>query len=207
NHPPLYFLVLRGWRTIFGDSEAALRALSALIGVVAVLLLFDAVRLAHGTCAGLWTAAIMALAVPMIQYSQEVRGYILGLCFGCGLIAAVMRIEHLGPTRRRIAAAALCALGMALTHYYTLGALLAVTIYTLAVLRGPAGRAVITALLIAAAAFLLLWGWPLIVQLRNVAGNNQYLIEPADAHLRLTLRRLILLPLAYLNDPMRGIAG
>src|SRR5439155_23347787 len=84
--------------------------------------------------------------------------------------------------------------------------LLAVAIYALAVLRGRARRAVISALLIAGAAFMLLWGWPLMVQLRNVAGNNQYLVEPADGHLRRTLGRLLLLPLSFLNEPIPGLS-
>ena len=64
-------------------------------------------------------------------------------------------------------AAALCALGMALTHYYTIGPLLAVTIYAVAILRGPARRAVLNGFVIAGVAFLLLWGWPLVVQMRD----------------------------------------
>jgi uncharacterized membrane protein len=207
NHPPLYFLILRAWRTLFGDSEVALRSLSALIGTIAILLLFDAVQKAHGSAVGLWSAAIMALAIPSVQYSQEVRGYILGICFGCGLLDAVVRIETLGPSPRRIVAGATCALGMALTHYYTLGPLLAVAAYALIVLRGPARRGVIAALLLAGAAFVLLWGWPLVVQLRNVAGNNQYLVEPAEGHVALTWRRLMLLPLSFLNEPMRGLSA
>ena len=35
-HPPLYYLLLRGWRELLGDSEFALRALSAFAGLLVV---------------------------------------------------------------------------------------------------------------------------------------------------------------------------
>src|SRR5690606_18139552 len=35
-HPPLYYLALRGWRELLGESEFGLRALSAFAGVVTV---------------------------------------------------------------------------------------------------------------------------------------------------------------------------
>ena len=35
-HPPLYYLLLHGWRALLGDSEFALRALSAFAGVLTV---------------------------------------------------------------------------------------------------------------------------------------------------------------------------
>ena len=36
-HPPLYFALLRGWRSCFGDSECALRSLSAVAGVLTLV--------------------------------------------------------------------------------------------------------------------------------------------------------------------------
>lgn len=37
NHPPLYFLALKAWMAVFGESSAALRALSVLSGAVAIV--------------------------------------------------------------------------------------------------------------------------------------------------------------------------
>src|SRR5690349_18002504 len=39
-HPPLYYVLLGGWIHIFGSSETAVRALSALIGFLMVPLLY-----------------------------------------------------------------------------------------------------------------------------------------------------------------------
>ena len=35
-HPPLYFLILKCWMTVFGDSTLALRSLSVLFGALTV---------------------------------------------------------------------------------------------------------------------------------------------------------------------------
>ncbi|HYV49991.1 MAG TPA: glycosyltransferase family 39 protein, partial [Myxococcaceae bacterium] len=37
NGPPLYYALLRGWIALFGDGERALRLLSAVVGVAAVV--------------------------------------------------------------------------------------------------------------------------------------------------------------------------
>src|SRR3990172_8818069 len=39
-HPPLYYLVLKGWRAAAGESEIALRGFSAFAGIVLVALLY-----------------------------------------------------------------------------------------------------------------------------------------------------------------------
>jgi len=36
NHPPLYFILLKGWAALFGDSAAALRSLSVLFGMTTI---------------------------------------------------------------------------------------------------------------------------------------------------------------------------
>ena len=36
-HPPLYFALLRGWTSCFGDSEWGLRSLSAVAGVLTIV--------------------------------------------------------------------------------------------------------------------------------------------------------------------------
>src|SRR3954449_13308127 len=40
-NPPLYFLLLDGWMRAFGDSEAAVRSLSALIGTATIVVAFE----------------------------------------------------------------------------------------------------------------------------------------------------------------------
>ena len=43
-HPPLYYYLLKGWTSIFGDSVAAYRSLSVVLGVIALVLIYFLVK-------------------------------------------------------------------------------------------------------------------------------------------------------------------
>jgi mannosyltransferase len=43
-HPPLYYLLLKAWTALFGDSPLAMRSMSALFGVLTILAAYDLVR-------------------------------------------------------------------------------------------------------------------------------------------------------------------
>jgi len=87
-HPPLYYLLLRGWRELVGDSEFGLRSLSAFAGLMVVagtLALGKATFQRRGAEAQrdkrfVWTAVLLAAFItavspPLIYYSQEARMY------------------------------------------------------------------------------------------------------------------------------------
>jgi mannosyltransferase len=76
-HPPLYYWLLHLWTGVFGTSEAALRSLSAVLGIGLVLGVFSLGRGLYGDAAGLAAAFISALAPFQVYYSQEARMYIL----------------------------------------------------------------------------------------------------------------------------------
>jgi mannosyltransferase len=76
-HPPGYYLLLHYWRAIFGHSEFALRALSALAGLVLVLFTYLLGRYLFGEAAGLLAAFLAAISPFAIYYSQEARMYAL----------------------------------------------------------------------------------------------------------------------------------
>src|SRR5450759_1174580 len=78
-HPPLYFLILHGWIGLFGDSELAVRFLSALFGVLAIPMMYMLGKLLFDSEAGLWGALILAMSSFNIAYSQEARMYTLML--------------------------------------------------------------------------------------------------------------------------------
>src|SRR5438067_7292528 len=150
-HPPLYIIVLRLWRDVFGESPIVSRACSATFSVLAILLLFDIARLLHGNAAALWACLIMALAGAQIELAQEVRPYAVLLVMSLGALSAMVRIEKLGPTTPRMIALCAFAAGMALTHYFAAPAAVALGVYALIRLRGRARRNAMIALLIAAA--------------------------------------------------------
>ena len=74
---PLYYWLMPYWRFWFGDSEFALRSLSALLGSVTVILLsLTALRL-YGKDYTLWVALIASLSAFGVFYSQDARPYAL----------------------------------------------------------------------------------------------------------------------------------
>ncbi|MBK6327744.1 MAG: glycosyltransferase family 39 protein [Chloroflexi bacterium] len=86
-HPPLYYLLLRGWRELAGDSEFGLRSLSAFAGLLVVPLAMALARNPQSAIRNpqwLLVGLITAVSPPLIYYSQEARMYAL-----LGLLAAL----------------------------------------------------------------------------------------------------------------------
>ena len=85
-HPPLYYLLLKLWVAIAGDSLTGLRSLSVVFGVAAVYALYrllDGVPRVIAYAAALW----FAVAPHAVLFSQEARMYaavtffVLAACF------------------------------------------------------------------------------------------------------------------------------
>jgi mannosyltransferase len=76
-HPPLYYYVLHSWIAAFGNSELAVRALSAMLGTLLVCLTFVFGRTVAGHRVALLAALFAALSPFQVYYSQETRMYIL----------------------------------------------------------------------------------------------------------------------------------
>ena len=86
---PLYFLALRPWLALFGESEAALRSFSALAGAALVPLLFWLGARLFGKRAG-WIAAALAPVAPYaVWYSQEGKMYALVALLAAGSFACL----------------------------------------------------------------------------------------------------------------------
>jgi uncharacterized membrane protein len=73
----LYYLILRPWMRVFGESEAALRFPSAFFGALAVVAVYLLGRHLFGRTAGAIAALLLALDAFMVQYAQTARGYSL----------------------------------------------------------------------------------------------------------------------------------
>lgn len=202
NHPPLYFLLIRFWREAFGSADVTLRAFSILTSLVAVVLMFDVARLLHGPAAGLWAALLMSLAQPQIHYAQEGRAYSLLIALLLAACGALVRIELDGPTRRRLIALGAFVLAMMLTHYYAFAPAMAIGLYVLLRLRGPARRDAVLALVFSGFVFALVWGWGVYAQRGNISGNNWWIRDYRPGHAWRTLMRIALLPMRSLNDPL-----
>jgi len=77
NHPPLYFLILHFWMGLFGTSEVATRSLSAVAGIISILLIYQVGTVLFNRKVGLISGFLSAISSYHIYYSQEARSYSL----------------------------------------------------------------------------------------------------------------------------------
>lgn len=110
NHPPAYFLLLKGWREIAGSSEFALRIPSVLASLGSVLALFFAGRIMgaalttehrdrSGWIMGLTAAALAAFSQFEITYAGEARSYAFASLGTSLMLVGVLRILVGTPAR------------------------------------------------------------------------------------------------------------
>jgi 4-amino-4-deoxy-L-arabinose transferase-like glycosyltransferase len=79
-HPPLYYVLLKGWTRLFGSGEIAVRSLSALCGLLMVPLLYVFARRLADRGVALAAAAVLAGSAFAVHAAQEARMYpLLGL--------------------------------------------------------------------------------------------------------------------------------
>jgi uncharacterized membrane protein len=74
-HPPLYYLTLKAWSGVWGDSETGLRMLSVISAMVTIAVVYLIGKKQKGEEAGWWAAAILAVNPLFVYYSQEARMY------------------------------------------------------------------------------------------------------------------------------------
>lgn len=105
-HPPLYYLMLAFWRRLLGDSEFALRALSAFAGILLVAGILAlgrlwVARLRDGRARAavpLFAALFAAMHPALIYYSQETRMYML---LGLWAVLSSLLLARLLPHLRQ----------------------------------------------------------------------------------------------------------
>ncbi len=117
-HPPLYYLLLKGWAELFGVSEAALRGFSAVFMIGAVAVTFVLVRHLLGSLAaraGLITATIGAF---IVRYGMEMRMY--GLAAFIGATATYLFVRLIDHSLRRAwwIVYAILITALIYTHYF-----------------------------------------------------------------------------------------
>ncbi|HEX4611465.1 MAG TPA: glycosyltransferase family 39 protein, partial [Urbifossiella sp.] len=106
-HPPAYFLLLKAWAAVWGDTEVALRSFSALAGTAAVagsyFLVRELQRLQPGGVVGgvgpPLAAALVAVSVLQVHLSQNARGYALAAAVYVATAVALLRALRTGRPR------------------------------------------------------------------------------------------------------------
>lgn len=83
---PLYFLLLRGWQDLLGDSLWSIRSFSAFWGVAGVAAVGLFAARAISPAAGLFAAGLLSLHPFHLAYSQEARAYALVFALTAGTL-------------------------------------------------------------------------------------------------------------------------
>jgi uncharacterized membrane protein len=76
-HPPLYYLLLHGWMSVFGTSDGAVRSLSGVLSLATLPLLWLAGRRYGGRACALVLLVLAATNPFAIRYATEARMYAL----------------------------------------------------------------------------------------------------------------------------------
>lgn len=179
-HPPLYYILLRIWMSVFGSSPAAVRSLSVVLSSAAIPIVFVIARRILPRRAALAAALLTAVSPFQVHYGREARMY--ALLFLAAAVSTHAFLHLLAGDlrlRNRIAWIVSTAVAVSTLH---MGALLPVSqaVGVLA-LRARGGRLLVRPLLRCAAAALALW-LPLapflIVQARAVMAD--WWVPPVD---------------------------
>lgn len=122
--PPLYYWVLHVWMAVFGDSDLAVRSLSA---VASMATLPAAWVIGHrlGGRRAAWGSVVVLAANPFaIRYATEARMYsLVAFVVALGLLAALRAYER--PSPARLVWVVLAAAALLYTHYWGLYLLVA----------------------------------------------------------------------------------
>jgi len=79
-HPPLFYLTLKSWTSVFGLSEVGLRSMSVLFSLITIFLVYKYF--------GFWSSILLSLNPLYLYYSQEARMYsMVTLFIFCAFLA------------------------------------------------------------------------------------------------------------------------
>ena len=121
--PPLYYLLLHGWRLLLGDGEVSVRLPSVLLGVLLVPVVYRLGTDLFGRRVAVLAAALTALNPFLVWYSQEARMYALAVLL-VSLGTWFFARAAIASSRHRVAwhfwlGYGLCAIAGLYTHLYT----------------------------------------------------------------------------------------
>lgn len=115
--PPLYYLLLRFWIFLFGESAIAVRVLSVLFSGALIGYVFIVGRRFFSYRTGLVAAILMAVAPAQILHAQQCRMYTLLPLFALGAFHCLKNASDTG-SRTWLAGWIACMIGAIYTHNY-----------------------------------------------------------------------------------------
>ena len=113
--PPLFYLLLHVWISVFGASEAATHSLSLVFGLLCIPAGIWAAWSLFGRRAGLYAAVLFAFSTFLTAYATETRMYELMALLGILATAAFLH-AFVYRRRRYLILFAVCQALMLYTH-------------------------------------------------------------------------------------------
>lgn len=117
-HPPLYYWLLKLWTMLFGTNELAIRSMSVLFGVIAIIFGYLLIRKLFSKNAASLSLLFMVLSPMLVRYGQEARMYTLVTAIA---LAATFVLTYAVNTKKRlpwVIYGVLVSLGM-WVHYFS----------------------------------------------------------------------------------------
>ena len=130
-HPHLYYVGLKLFTLLFGNSIPVMRLFSAIGGVVCISLGFTHVRKDFGKAVGFWFSFCTAFCASTLVYALQIRMYTWAFCFVA--LTGIYAFRYFNnpedkKSRRKFLVFSLCA---AYTHYFALFTVAAINVVTL----------------------------------------------------------------------------
>jgi mannosyltransferase len=120
-HPPLYYGVLHEWMAVFGSSDGAVRALSGLIALLTLPLIWLVGRRRGGVPLAWVALAVLALSPFGLRYATETRMYSMLMAL---VLAGYLLLDDVVRRDRRgiavLVGLALVSGALLLTHYWSI---------------------------------------------------------------------------------------
>jgi len=115
--PPLYYALLSAWSSVVGESDVALRSLSAVFSAAALVVVYRIGRRRGGPTVATAALVLMATSPFAIRYATEARMYsLVALIVALGWLALVNLLD--APAWRWSVATGACSGLLLLTHYW-----------------------------------------------------------------------------------------
>jgi hypothetical protein len=165
----------------------------------AIALLFACAKTLYGPVTALWACALMAAAAPQVTYAQEARCYAMVTFLCLATLWATLRLVNDGFSWRRAALVTFCVTATMLTHYFAIGAVLAVFVFAM---HGTSGRRrghVLGAFVTAAALYAIVWGPFLLKQRSNFHRDTMAFQDSRATHVQDALIEAGAAPLRQLS--------
>lgn len=124
-HPPLYYWTLKTWTLLFGNHEFALRSLSVILMLVALVGIYVLVRrITHSRRSAFLALCGVALTPIFVHYADEARMYAMAAAIVVWATYVLFRAEH-GESKKWWWLYSVLVFAGMFTHYYTAFAWLA----------------------------------------------------------------------------------